>query len=154
MIQSQRPDPDALLAEIQREGQAATHGQLKIFFGMCPGVGKTFAMLRAAQLRKAEGVDLIDCSSGGVVPGVKVPVAPGYQVPFAERIRREAGIATAAVGLITEPRQADQIVREGKADLVLMARELLRNPYWPLHAARALGHSAEMPSPAPYARMF
>ncbi len=107
-----------------------------------------------ARRLKAEGVDLIDCSSGGVVPGVKVPVAPGYQVPFAERIRREAGIATAAVGLITEPRQADQIVREGKADLVLMARELLRNPYWPLHAARALGHSAEMPSPAPYARMF
>jgi 2,4-dienoyl-CoA reductase-like NADH-dependent reductase (Old Yellow Enzyme family) len=85
------------------------------------------------------GVDLIDCSSGGLVPGVRIPVGPGYQVGFAERIRREAGILTGAVGLITEPKQADDIVAAGQADLVLLARQLLRDPYWPLRAARELG---------------
>lgn len=92
-----------------------------------------------ARRLKDEGVDLVDCSSGGNVPHAKIPVAPNYQVFLSERIRREAGIATAAVGLITEAAQADTIIREGKADLVLMAREFLRDPYWPLHAARALG---------------
>jgi len=76
---------------------------------------------------------------------VTIPLAPGYQVPFAERVRREAGIATGAVGLITEPEQADAIVRRGQADCVFLARELLRDPYWPLHAAQRLGH----PSPWP-----
>ena len=85
------------------------------------------------------GVDLIDCSSGGLVPGVKIPVGPGYQVEFAARIRREAGIHTGAVGLITEAVQANDIVASGRADLVLLARQLLRDPYWPLHAARQLG---------------
>lgn len=85
------------------------------------------------------GVDLMDCSSGGIVPGVEIPVAPGYQTTFAERVRREAGVASGAVGLITEPRQANALVREGRADLVLLARELLRNPYWPLQAAAELG---------------
>ncbi len=103
---------------------------------------------------KAAGVDLIDCSSGGSAPGAKIPVGAGYQVPFAERIRREAGIATAAVGMITEPMQADQIVRHGQADLVLLARELLRDPNWPLHAARAL-HVKPLPTPpVQYARAF
>ncbi len=101
---------------------------------------------------KAEGVDLIDCSSGGSSAEAKIPVGAGYQVPFAERIRREAGIATAAVGMITDPMQADQIVRNGQADVVLLARELLRDPNWPLRAARAL-HVKPLPSPAvQYAR--
>ena len=90
------------------------------------------------------GVDLVDCSSGGTVAGDD-PVAAGYQVPFAERIRRESGIATGAVGLITEPSQADGIVRAGQADCVLLARALLRDPYWPLHAGHALGHAAPWP---------
>ncbi|HEU4699341.1 MAG TPA: NADH:flavin oxidoreductase/NADH oxidase [Gemmatimonadales bacterium] len=91
------------------------------------------------------GVDLIDCSTGGLVPGAKIPVGPGYQLEFAERIRREAGIRTGAVGLITEPHQADAIVASGQADLVLLARQLLRHPYWPLAAARALGAAAAWP---------
>jgi 2,4-dienoyl-CoA reductase-like NADH-dependent reductase (Old Yellow Enzyme family) len=91
------------------------------------------------------GVDLIDCSSGGIAPGAQIPVRPGYQVGFAERIRREAGIATAAVGLITEPDRADAILRNEQADLVLLGREMLRQPYWPLHASRALGGSIVWP---------
>lgn len=98
----------------------------------------------------AEGVDMIDCSSGGLVPGAKIPAGPGYQTPFASAIRREAGIATAAVGLVTSPEQAEQIVATGQADAVLLARELLRNPYWPLAAARRLG--AEVPWPKQYER--
>jgi 2,4-dienoyl-CoA reductase-like NADH-dependent reductase (Old Yellow Enzyme family) len=85
------------------------------------------------------GVDLIDCSSGGIMPGVAIPVAAGYQVQLAERVRRDGGIATAAVGLITDAHQAEAIVRTGQADLVLLARQLLRDPYWPLHSAKALG---------------
>jgi 2,4-dienoyl-CoA reductase-like NADH-dependent reductase (Old Yellow Enzyme family) len=98
----------------------------------------------AARL-KALGVDLIDCSTGGNVPHVKIPVGPGYQVPFAERIRSDTGIATGAVGMITEPAQANEIVASGKADAVIMARELLRDPYWPMHAARALGGEVRWP---------
>ena len=98
----------------------------------------------------ARGVDLVDCSSGGGVPDVAIPLGPGYQVSFAERIRREAGIATGAVGLITDPPQADTIVRDGRADCVLLARELLRDPYWPLRAARELGHT--VPWPVQYLR--
>jgi 2,4-dienoyl-CoA reductase-like NADH-dependent reductase (Old Yellow Enzyme family) len=85
------------------------------------------------------GVDLIDCSSGGNVPKVRIPLVPGYQVPLAERVRKESGVATGAVGLITSAHQADEIVRSGKADLVLLARQELRDPYFPLHAARELG---------------
>jgi 2,4-dienoyl-CoA reductase-like NADH-dependent reductase (Old Yellow Enzyme family) len=91
------------------------------------------------------GVDMVDCSSGGIVPRATIPLAPGYQVPFAERIRRETGMCTAAVGLITEARQADDIVREGRADVVLLARQVLRDPYWPLHAAKTLGVPIEWP---------
>ncbi|HVY94800.1 MAG TPA: NADPH dehydrogenase NamA [Bryobacteraceae bacterium] len=98
-----------------------------------------------AKILREEGVDLIDSSSGGLVPYAKIPVGPGFQVPFAERIRKEAGIATGAVGLITEPKQADEIIRSGQADLVLLAREFLRDPYWPLHAAHALGQSISWP---------
>ena len=95
------------------------------------------SVMLAPQLQKL-GVDLIDCSSGGAVPGAKIPVGPGYQVPFAERIRHEAGILTAAVGMITTAEQADQIIRTGQADLVFLARELLRDPYWPHRTALAL----------------
>ena len=91
------------------------------------------------------GVDLIDCSSGGIAPGVKVPVGPGYQVEIAEHIRREGRIATVAVGLITDAQQADAIVRAGQADMVFLARQLLRDPYWPLHSAKALGASVTWP---------
>lgn len=98
-----------------------------------------------SRILKQEGVDLIDVSSGGLVPGQKITLGPGYQVPFAARIRREAGMATGAVGLITEPDQAEAIVASGQADLVLLARELLRDPYWPRRAARALGADIEVP---------
>ena len=93
----------------------------------------------------AIGVDLVDCSSGGAVATAKIPVGPGYQAPFAAAVRREAGVATGAVGMITSPEQAEQIVATGQADAVLLARELLRNPYWPLVAARRLGATVEWP---------
>jgi len=95
---------------------------------------------------KALGVDLIDCSSGGLIADAKVPAVPGYQVPFAEAIRRDAGIATGAVGLITEARQAEAIVANGQADVVLLARAMLRDPYWALHAATELGADGAWPN--------
>lgn len=107
-----------------------------------------------ARRLKAEGVDLIDCSSGSGVATAKIPVGPGYQVPLAERVRREANILTAAVGMITEPAQADEIVRAGRADLVLMARESLRDPNWPLRAARALEVKPLPEPPVQYARSW
>jgi NADPH2 dehydrogenase len=94
---------------------------------------------------KARGVDLVDCSSGGTVPVGPPDPAAGYQVPFADKIRHEAGIATAAVGLITTPELADEIIRNGRADLVVLGRELLRHPYWPLEAARVLDHDIDWP---------
>jgi 2,4-dienoyl-CoA reductase-like NADH-dependent reductase (Old Yellow Enzyme family) len=105
----------------------------------------------AAQL-KDRGVDLIDCSSGGNVARPSIPLGPGYQVPFAERIRRETGMLTGAVGLITEAVQAETILAQGQADAIVMARELLRDPYWPLHAARTLG--APMQPPVQYLRAY
>jgi 2,4-dienoyl-CoA reductase-like NADH-dependent reductase (Old Yellow Enzyme family) len=98
------------------------------------------------------GVDLVDCSSGGNSPDARIQLGPGYQVPFAERIRREAGVLTGAVGMITDAHQADEIIRAGRADLVLMAREFLRDPYWPLHAAPILQTEASVP--LQYARAF
>ena len=94
---------------------------------------------------KPMGVDLIDCSSGGNVPHAKIPVGPGYQVAFAERIRREAEIMTSAVGMITSPIQAEHIIRTEQADAVIMAREFLRDPYWPLRAARELDQPIAWP---------
>jgi 2,4-dienoyl-CoA reductase-like NADH-dependent reductase (Old Yellow Enzyme family) len=96
------------------------------------------------------GVDLVDCSSAGLVPHARVAVGPGYQVPFAATVRREAGVATGAVGLITEAEQAEAIVADEQADVVVMARAFLRDPYWPLHAARALG--VDIPWPNQYLR--
>ena len=103
-----------------------------------------------ARRLRARGVDLVDCSSGGAVHDQQIAVGPGYQVPFAERIRRDAGVPTGAVGLITRAEQADAIVSHGQADVVLLARELLRDPYWPLHAADQLGH--KVPWPPQYLR--
>jgi len=97
-----------------------------------------------ARRLQPEGVDLIDCSSGGTAAQAKVPVQPGYQVPFARAVR-QAGVPSAAVGLITEPAQAESIVAEGQADLVLLGRAFLRDPYWALNAARALGALATVP---------
>lgn len=105
-----------------------------------------------ARWLKRDGVDLIDCSSGGIIPGVRIPVGPGYQVHLADAVRAEAGIATAAVGQITTPEQANTIIAAGQADIVLLGRELLRNPYWALGAARALGAAA--PVPVQYERGF
>jgi 2,4-dienoyl-CoA reductase-like NADH-dependent reductase (Old Yellow Enzyme family) len=98
-----------------------------------------------SKLLGAAGVDLVDCSSGGIVPGVRIPVGPGYQVPFASAIRARAGVATGAVGLITEPHQAEEIISGGSADAVLLARAMLRDPYWTLRAARTLGVKPDWP---------
>jgi 2,4-dienoyl-CoA reductase-like NADH-dependent reductase (Old Yellow Enzyme family) len=98
-----------------------------------------------ARRLKALGIDFIDCSSGGLVPDARIPASPGFQTPFATAIRRGAKIATGAVGLITEPVQAEQIVATGLADAVLLARELLRDPYWPLRAATKLGVDVAWP---------
>jgi len=108
--------------------------------GLTPG-----DLVVVARELKARGVDVVDCSSGGAVPAAPAGVGPGYQVPFAARIRREAEIATVAVGLIGAPELADEIVRNGRADLVALGRELLRNPYWPLDAARTLGRDVAWP---------
>jgi len=105
-----------------------------------------------AKRLKAEGVDLIDCSSGGIAPGIKIPIGPGYQVPFAELIRERARIPTAAVGLITDAQQANTIVESGQADLILIARQSLRDPNWPIHVAKELGHTIEPPKQ--YERAF
>jgi 2,4-dienoyl-CoA reductase-like NADH-dependent reductase (Old Yellow Enzyme family) len=105
-----------------------------------------------ARLVKPLGVDLIDCSSGALVPKAKIPAKPGFQVPFAERIKKEAGILTGAVGLITESQQAENILQNEQADLVFLARELLRDPYWPIHAAEGLGGTVNIPDQ--YARAF
>jgi 2,4-dienoyl-CoA reductase-like NADH-dependent reductase (Old Yellow Enzyme family) len=91
------------------------------------------------------GVDLIDCSSGGTVPHAKIPLGPAYQVPFAERIRKESGILTGAVGLITSGDQGEEILMKEQADLIFLAREFLRDPYFPLHAAKTLGEDLQWP---------
>jgi 2,4-dienoyl-CoA reductase-like NADH-dependent reductase (Old Yellow Enzyme family) len=103
------------------------------------------------QLRHV-GVDLIDVSSSGAIPNVRIPVGPGYQTGLAEAIRREAGIPTGAVGMISEPTQAETILRTGQADIVLLAREFLRDPYWPRRAAQILG--AKIKPPVQYERAW
>ena len=105
-----------------------------------------------ARCLKNAGVDLIDCSSGGNVPQAQVPLGSGYQVPISEAVRHGAGILTAAVGLITSPAQADEIIRNERADVVLLGREMLRDPYWALHAALAL--KQPIPAPPQYLRAF
>ena len=99
-----------------------------------------------SKIVKQHGVDLVDCSTGGNISGVKIPLVPLYQVPYAEKIKKESGILSGAVGLITTPEEAESIIRDGKADLVVMARELLRDPYFPLHAAKKLGFDITWPN--------
>lgn len=109
--------------------------------------------VQLASILKTEGVDLIDCSSGGLVPYAKIPFGPGYQVAFAERVKKESGILTGAVGLITEARQADDILGKGLADLILIARASLRDPYFALNAARILGDDFSWPLPYQRAKL-
>ncbi len=108
--------------------------------------------VRLARILAELGADLVDCSSGGAVPGVEVPVAPNYQVPFARRVRAESGVASGAVGLITRPEQAQAILERGEADLVLLGRAMLREPSWPQRAALALGRDARALYPPQYRR--
>ena len=102
--------------------------------------------VKLASVLKEKGVDLIDCSTGGNVPKASIPNNPGYQVPFAEQVKKEAGILTGAVGLITTPEQANEIITAGQADLVLLAREMLRDPHFALRAAHQLGHNITWPA--------
>jgi 2,4-dienoyl-CoA reductase-like NADH-dependent reductase (Old Yellow Enzyme family) len=108
--------------------------------------------IELAKQLKPLGVDLIDASSGGAVPGAKIPIGPGYQVEFAAAIRREAGIATGSVGMITGAAQADSILSTGQADLVFLAREMLRDPYWARRAAADLG--TKIAAPEQYQRAW
>lgn len=110
-----------------------------------PGGWHEAEAVQLAVLLKAKGIDLIDCSSGGLASTQQIPLGPGYQVPFAEKIKKETGIPTGAVGLITSATQAEAILTSGQADLIVMARELLRDPYFPLHAARELGVDVAWP---------
>jgi 2,4-dienoyl-CoA reductase-like NADH-dependent reductase (Old Yellow Enzyme family) len=144
-----------LAREVVSAVRAAWPGELPLLVRISatdwvPGGWDPEQSVALARALAALGVDLVDVSSGGLVPTAQVPAGPGYQTPFAERIRREAGVATGAVGMITSPEQADHVVRTGQADLVLLARELLRDPHFPLRAARALGH--EGPWPRQYLR--
>jgi 2,4-dienoyl-CoA reductase-like NADH-dependent reductase (Old Yellow Enzyme family) len=108
--------------------------------------------VRLAHILRDRCVDVIDCSSGGLSPSQRIPLGPGYQVPFAKRIRCESGIATAAVGLITDARAAEDILQQGEADLIVMAREMLRSPYFPLRAALELGATDAVSWPVQYRR--
>ncbi|MEI6915294.1 MAG: NADH:flavin oxidoreductase/NADH oxidase [Armatimonadota bacterium] len=110
--------------------------------------------VRLASLLEGEGVDLVDCSSGGNAPDIQIPAGASYQVPLAEAVKRQTHQLTAAVGFITQPMQADAIIRNGQADIVLLARESLRDPYWPLHAASALHFKGETMVPVQYRRAF
>jgi 2,4-dienoyl-CoA reductase-like NADH-dependent reductase (Old Yellow Enzyme family) len=144
-----------LLVEITEAVRAAWPARLPLFVRISAtdwteGGWDVDQSVELARVLKQLGVDLIDTSSGGNIAGAKIPTGPGYQVPFAERIRSRAGIATGAVGQITAAAQADQIVRNGEADLVLLAREMLRDPYWPLHAAEEL--NLTVPWPPQYLR--
>lgn len=111
-----------------------------------PGGWNEYDSVRLAMELKKKGVDLVDCSSGGNVPGATIPVGPGYQVRFAEQIKRESGIMTGAVGIITNAQQAEEILANGQADVILLARQSLRDPYFPLHAAKELGATIAWPS--------
>ena len=143
--------------EVTEAVRGAWPAHLPLFFRISatdwvPGGWTADDSVKLVRRLQALGVDLVDCSSGGSSPDAQIPFGPGYQVSFAERIRRETGALTGAVGMITTPRQADEIVRNGQADLILMAREFLRDPYFPLHAAGALGE--KVAPPLQYGRAF
>jgi 2,4-dienoyl-CoA reductase-like NADH-dependent reductase (Old Yellow Enzyme family) len=146
-----------LALEVTEAVRGVWPARLPLFFRISatdwvPGGWTADDSVALARRLQTLGVDLVDCSSGGNAADARIPLGPGYQVPFAERIRRETGILTGAVGLITTPHQADEIVRQGQADMVLLAREFLRDPYFPLHAASALG--GKPAPPLQYARAF
>jgi 2,4-dienoyl-CoA reductase-like NADH-dependent reductase (Old Yellow Enzyme family) len=105
-----------------------------------------------AKRMKLEGADIIDCSSSGIVPYAKVKAGAGFQVPFSEAVRKGTGILTATVGMITDPMQTDELIRNDRADIVLLGRELLRNPYWPFNAARAVAQADKVFVPPQYWR--
>ena len=139
-----------LLLEIIEAVQTVWPATLPLFVRISasdwtPGGWDEYDSVQLAAVLKATGVDLIDCSSGGNMPGVKIPVGPGYQVPFAEKIRQETGMLTGAVGMIVDAQQAEDILQRGQADLIFMARESLRDPYFPLHAAKQLGDEVVWP---------
>ena len=139
-----------LLTEITEAIQSVWPKELPVFVRIsatdwAPGGWNENEAAQLATVLKTRGVDLIDCSSGGLVPGVKIPVGPGYQVQFAEKIKKEAGILTGAVGMITGAEQAEAILTKGEADLIIIARELLRDPYFPLRAAQQLGADTDWP---------
>lgn len=147
-----------LLIEIARAVKAAVPADIILgarlsCIDWAEGGLKIADTVRLSAALKKEGVDFIDCSTGFVVPDEKVPFAPGFQVPYAEEIRKEAGILTAAVGGISEAPQADAIIREGRADMVFLARAMLRDPYWAVHAALALEADAGL-VPAQYLRGY
>jgi 2,4-dienoyl-CoA reductase-like NADH-dependent reductase (Old Yellow Enzyme family) len=145
-----------LAVEVTDAVRAAVGDRVPVFFRVSatdwiePEGWTADETVRLAAILREHGVDLLDVTTGGNIPNADVPTAPGYQVPFAARVRRETGLPTSAVGLITEPRQAEKILADGEADAVLIGRELLRNPYWPRQAARELGDDA--PVPAQYRR--
>lgn len=139
-----------LLLEVVREVKTVWPSNLPLFVRLsvtdwADGGWNLEESVELSKVLRDLGVDLIDCSSGGMVPHAKIPVVPGYQVGFAETIRRECGIATGAVGLITDARQAEEILKNEQADLVLFAREALRDPYLALHAAKTLGEDIDWP---------
>lgn len=139
-----------LLLEIVDEVQTVWPKQLPLFIRIsatdwAAGGWNEDEALQLAMILKSKSVDLIDCSSGGLVPHQKIPVGPGYQVPFAEKIKKEAGILTGAVGMITTAAQAEEILIKQEADLIIMAREMLRDAYFPLHAAKILGDDIAWP---------
>jgi 2,4-dienoyl-CoA reductase-like NADH-dependent reductase (Old Yellow Enzyme family) len=140
-----------LLLEVVRAVRAVWPADLPLFVRIsatdwAEGGWDVAQSVELARRLRSEGVDLIDVSSGGLTMAQQIRPEPGYQVPFAQRIRHETGIATGAVGLISEAGQADAIVRAGQADAVLIARQSLRDPYWPLRAARELGVTPKVPT--------
>ncbi len=144
-----------LLLEVTRAVRTSWPGELPLFVRIsatdwAEGGWNEKESVQLSKLLKEEGVDLIDCSSGGLVPNVTIPVAKKYQVPFSEKIKKEAAIMSAAVGMITTPQEAEEVLQKEQADLVLLGRELLRNPYFPLEAAAAL--NAEIAWPDQYLR--
>lgn len=148
-----------LLAEINRaiQTQWPSHfpltARLSCSDWLEGGWGIADTVKLAGQLR-TQGIDLIDCSSGGNSPNAQIPVGAGYQVAFSEAVRKEVSVLTSAVGMITEPMQADDIIRNNRADLVFLARELLRDPYWPLKAAQVVHQKKRAPIPVQYERAF
>ena len=139
-----------LLLEVVKEVQTVWPQNLPLFVRIsatdwADGGWNADEAVQLAAILKNTGVDLIDCSSGGLVPHQKIPLGPGYQVPFAERLKKETGILTGSVGLITEAQQAEDILQKGQADMILIARESLRDPYFALNAAKILGDDLEWP---------